>query len=457
MTSDTELEPHLATFLIGARRELRAIVESKALQDAGAIATLQRIDCVLAYLAVAWREPDKNESAVRLGAERLRTIARGENADKQFNVSRDVFAAASRLESDALALYRARVDAVLDAANRSPPDADEALRKMPTAEQLTAYLRRHFPASRRLVVEDVRQLRGVNSKDIIFVEISDHPDWPRSVVMRRLRALSLNLKASMPYEFDLLSKLRSAGLPVPRPLLVDATGAEFGHPFLITERVAGEARTIADLGERAHTVVAQLAQHLARVHSLDAIRLEVGRNERPRASARQRLLPFLEEYYQKWTRHQVDPSPTIERTFAWLRANVDRIDETVTLVHGDYDLRNVLVDGERITAILDWERSHIGHPAEDLAYCMQDAQTAMPMDEFLAIYREAGGRAVTEEAIEYFQLWSAMARLTGSAEVKDSYLRGRHRDFVLGTAGVFQYPHFMGRVATLLAAIDPCT
>ncbi|MBL8268630.1 phosphotransferase, partial [Steroidobacter sp.] len=149
-------------------------------------------------------------------------------------------------------------------------------------------------------------------------------------------------------------------------------------------------------------------------------------------------------------------SPTLERTFAWLRANVGRIDQTRVLVHGDYDLRNVLIGESGITAVLDWERSHVGHPAEDLAYCMQDVMRVMSRDEFLQRYRRAGGPEVATEAIEYFQLWAAMARLTGSAEVKDTYLRGRHRDFVLGTAGVFQYPRFLRQVAELLAALDPC-
>lgn len=455
-TPGKDLQPHLAIFLIGARRELRAVLESGALQDPAAIASIQRVERVLAYLAVAWRDPDAHESLDRSQAECLRAIARSEDGDARFAASHELFERASRLEFEALALYQARVDALLQSELAAPPDADEALRKVPTAGQLTAYLRRRFPHARDLTVEDVQQLRGVNSKDIIFLEVSGHSDWPRAVVMRRLRALSLNLKASMPYEFDLLSKLRSAGLPVPRPLLVDDTGAEFGHPFLITERIAGEARTVAQLGDRGSAIVAQLAEHLARVHRLDPFRLQVGRNERPGVAARQRLLPFLEEYYEKWTRHQVDPSPTIERTFAWLRANVGRVDETLVLVHGDYDLRNVLIDGDRITAILDWERSHVGHPAEDLAYCIQDATRAMPWDEFLAIYRAAGGPEVAAEAIEYFQVWAAMARISGSAEVKDSYLRGRHRDFVLGTAGVFQYPQFMGRLAALLAAVDPC-
>jgi aminoglycoside phosphotransferase len=41
------------------------------------------------------------------------------------------------------------------------------------------------------------------------------------------------------------------------------------------------------------------------------------------------------------------------------------------LVHGDYGPQNVLLDpaAQEITAVLDWEWAHAGHPAEDIAWC----------------------------------------------------------------------------------------
>ena len=46
-------------------------------------------------------------------------------------------------------------------------------------------------------------------------------------------------------------------------------------------------------------------------------------------------------------------------------------DDGRVLVHGDYGPQNVLIDPEtlRITAVLDWEWAHAGHPVEDLAWC----------------------------------------------------------------------------------------
>jgi aminoglycoside phosphotransferase len=41
------------------------------------------------------------------------------------------------------------------------------------------------------------------------------------------------------------------------------------------------------------------------------------------------------------------------------------------LVHGDYGPQNVLLDpgALEITAVLDWEWAHAGHPVEDIAWC----------------------------------------------------------------------------------------
>jgi aminoglycoside phosphotransferase (APT) family kinase protein len=38
------------------------------------------------------------------------------------------------------------------------------------------------------------------------------------------------------------------------------------------------------------------------------------------------------------------------------------------IVHGDFGPQNVLIEGDRITALVDWEFAHIGQPVEDLAW-----------------------------------------------------------------------------------------
>ena len=38
------------------------------------------------------------------------------------------------------------------------------------------------------------------------------------------------------------------------------------------------------------------------------------------------------------------------------------------IVHGDFGPQNVLIAGDNISALLDWEFAHAGQPVEDLAW-----------------------------------------------------------------------------------------
>ena len=64
----------------------------------------------------------------------------------------------------------------------------------------------------------------------------------------------------------------------------------------------------------------------------------------------------------------------MDRLIEWLPANIPEDDGSVSLIHGDYRMDNIMFHAteERAIALLDWELSTLGHPYADLAYqCMQ--------------------------------------------------------------------------------------
>src|SRR4029078_6543730 len=53
----------------------------------------------------------------------------------------------------------------------------------------------------------------------------------------------------------------------------------------------------------------------------------------------------------------------------WLAANLPEA-APLAVVHGDYRLGNMMVDGPRIVAVLDWEMGAIGDPRADVGYLL---------------------------------------------------------------------------------------
>src|SRR3546814_4198727 len=96
-------------------------------------------------------------------------------------------------------------------------------------------------------------------------------------------------------------------------------------------------------------------------------------------------------------------SPALSQTRQWLWDNIPADDKGPSLLHGDVGFHNILFDEDRITALLDWELTFLGHPAKDLAQLHNMVVAHLPWDRFMGWYRSAGGEAVAQRAILYFQ------------------------------------------------------
>src|SRR3546814_19503131 len=70
------------------------------------------------------------------------------------------------------------------------------------------------------------------------------------------------------------------------------------------------------------------------------------------------------------------------------------------------DWSSDVCSSDLITALLDWELTFLGHPAKDLAQLHNMVVAHLPWDRFMGWYRSAGGEAVAQRAILYFQIFS---------------------------------------------------
>ena len=127
---------------------------------------------------------------------------------------------------------------------------------------------------------------------------------------------------------------------------------------------------------------------------------------------REQLAQYLETY------DSYDyPHPVFEAAFKWLEQRLPEADE-LTLVHGDFRNGNLIVGPEGIRAVLDWELTHVGDPAEDLGWlCVNSwrfgetkkvAGGFGSVEQLLEGYRAGGGSGMTTERVRFWEIFGTL-------------------------------------------------
>lgn len=175
----------------------------------------------------------------------------------------------------------------------------------------------------------------------------------------------------MSREARVMRALAGSVVPVPGVLAECTDDSVLGAPFYLMTKASGTAyRTKGELGElgadRTKAVIDAMMTVLAGLHSVDPA--DVGLADFGRAEG------FLARQVKRWrTQFEASRSRDLPGETALFEALSAEIPEQGApgIVHGDYRLDNLLVDssveGDPITAVLDWEMSTIGDPLTDLA------------------------------------------------------------------------------------------
>jgi aminoglycoside phosphotransferase (APT) family kinase protein len=286
-------------------------------------------------------------------------------------------------------------------------------------------------------IENLRALTGGASRSTwAFDAIT--PEERRALILRI--GPPDDVHASMELEARVQAVAAAAGTPVPHVLVADNSAAALGNPFLICEEVEGEtiARRIDRQLEKAGGQTArsellnQCAQALAAIHRADADDPELATQDQL-AEWRTRLDAMG------------DTTATFEWAFRWLAANRPA-PSPPHLVHGDYRMGNLIVEGSDLAAVLDWELVHVGEAYEDLAwFCIRAWRFGAPADraagglgsveDFLCGYEQAGGTAVDRAA---FHWWLVLATLRWGVICRyqaERHLSGQTRSVELAAIG----------------------
>jgi len=307
------------------------------------------------------------------------------------------------------------------------PGAGRFLTELVT--RLHAFLTKRVPEAIDIRIDDLTPVSGGNARkaysfNLVMGDGEGHLDIPCIMLMQ---AGAGQLESDLASEFRTLEALHGTNVPAPRALWLDADGSGLGAPTVIMERVTGVTDILAlrtlEPAERNRAIALDFADAAAKLHNVDVGRLGfLGNPTRETAAAEQVAL-----WDAQFLKHQMEPHPAIAFAFQWLKAHAP-VAERISLVHGDYRLGNFLFEGEKITALLDWEMAHLGDPAEDIAWAYRSLWTPemhLPLDGFVAHYHAAGGPAIRPENLLFYRLLGEIKHAVISLTAARSFADGR--------------------------------
>lgn len=194
------------------------------------------------------------------------------------------------------------------------------------------------------------------------------------------RTVVVRLQPGLPAAFEadgaVMPLIAGSGLPVPELL---GAGERAGAGYTVTAWVDGTAVDgLPEAGQRA--VLPEMLDVLRRIHRIDVSGTtgygSIGADGNGRsASWRQSLLdgldPAVPGFWHDWRARLAGsrmPWETFDRWHERLPAVLERVPEARALVHGDYGFSNLLVENDRVSAVIDWTIARYGDPLWDAAY-----------------------------------------------------------------------------------------
>ncbi len=316
-----------------------------------------------------------------------------------------------------------------------------------TADQLTEYLRKRLPDDGDLAVDHLSVVPGGRSKETILVSLRGAHALPTELIVRKDRPVGV-LQTRAADEYAVIDAVyQFGGVPVPQPFFAERDGHGLGDgTFLVMARVPGRkaGEFFPDLAAPAHHGVEiglQIAAALARLHALPLDRLHgthldghgSGVTEQAVTGAIDAITARIDELTGP-------PCVTVPLARRWLLDHVSDVApaSVVCLLQGDFGLHNMLVDRDRLTALVDWEGAAVGPPARELAAAWPAATALMPWPAFIDAYLDAGGpeEAADPRAIAYYRVFGSLGALMMSRTGGHLFRTGAKRDLSTAHSGL---------------------
>ncbi len=265
------------------------------------------------------------------------------------------------------------------------------------------------------------------------------------LVLRAAAATGVPSSLDRLQEFAVLKAAFAAGVTVPEPLFAAADPGVFGKPFLIMRRVSGTAaahRITRDpeLDSALPAIAERLGQELALLHSIRPPRPDLAFLATGDMVGPVRQIAGFRDYLDT----HPTPRPVLEWGIRWLETHLPPPVPPV-LCHHDFRTGNYLLDGARLTGILDWEFAGWGDPHEDIGwFCCKgwrfarlDREAGGIADRavFYRGYESRSGRSVEPERVRFWEVLASVRWAVIALQQSDRHILDGERDLDLALTG----------------------
>lgn len=239
------------------------------------------------------------------------------------------------------------------------------------SQSLTDYLSRYWqkPISRI----DIKPFHGGQSNPTYLLDI----DGFGCVLRKKPDGKLLPSAHQIEREYRVMKALGDSDVPVPTMLLLCEDTSIIGTAFYLMEYIPGQVLAEPDLPSltalQRTKVYQSLVQSLAALHQADYRTLGL-------SDFGKTTQDYYPRQIKRWTAQYLascDVPAGGEAGATAMKKLIDYLpthcpsNESVTLVHGDYRLGNVVLSEQScaVSGILDWELATLGDPLADVAYC----------------------------------------------------------------------------------------
>lgn len=313
-----------------------------------------------------------------------------------------------------------------------------------TAPLLQDYLRGRFPEHAATVVTEVKRLMGGYSKETYIVKLD--ADGRSSTIVIRKDGYGLPTGSSVANEFSVLQEVHALGVPVPEPLWLEADTSHFGAAYMAVGFAQGEPAHLNVPEDQASRLkwAESLARTVAQLHRSTG---------KPDVDVRDVIRADIADLQRRVEEREREPHPGLAFGLSWLIDHLDDLEgRPACRIHGDVGFHNILMRGDEILALLDWEFSHFSDPVEDLVYVKPFLDQLDAWPNFLQAYEAESGFRFDDKAARYFNVWKEARNLVACLGSLNSLLLPEVKDVALSVAGTIYIPKY--EIAVLDSIID---